>query len=84
MKVYVHGYKPKKRKQEEERLPYREHEVFYSKEPTWKMEQRYQAESECIVLHNMRVHLGEHVCKFTVEEVSDGQFAVVCLSHPDR
>lgn len=83
MRAYVDGYRPKKRNPEDERLPYTEHEVFYNKEARWKMEQRYEAESECIVLNNMRVGVGEHLCKFTVGELPDGQFAVVCLTHPD-
>lgn len=83
MKVYATGYRPKEKPTEEQqRSPYTEHEVFYSKEPHWKMG-AYEAESQCKVLHSIRVHVGEHFCTFTVEELPGGEFAVVCLNHPE-
>lgn len=84
MKVYVDGYKPKKKVIEGKQFDsYPEHEVFYSKEPRWTMD-RDTAESEFKIMNNLfRFHVGTHYCNFTVEALADGQFAIVCLSHPD-
>jgi hypothetical protein len=83
MRVYVDDYKPKKRIIEGNIIEiYPEHEVFYSKEPRWKM-RRSEAEAECTTLRNIAVRVGVHVCDFTVEELTTGEFAIVCSSHPE-
>ncbi|MBZ5511472.1 MAG: hypothetical protein LAN70_09925 [Acidobacteriia bacterium] len=80
MKVYVADYKPQENATEQNPTPYN---IEYSKRPVWTLEFVRQAESECNNLNSMRVHIGQHYCKFSVEELPEGVFAVVCLTHPD-
>jgi hypothetical protein len=87
MKVYVLGYRQKdKDKVQLPKYPYdriEDVDVQYCKEPDWKIELRELAESELRILRGMRVHVGSHYCEFSVEELPDGAFAIVCLSHPE-
>lgn len=85
MKVYVRGYGPKKRDEETDviRIPPNDIEVEYSEEPQWKMSYRELAESECLILQKMRVHVGTHYCELSIEELPEGEFSIACLSHPE-
>jgi hypothetical protein len=87
MKVYVLGYQQKDEdKVEPPKRPFDHVEnvdVQYCKEPEWKIMLRGLAESELRILRDMRVHVGSHYCEFSVEELPEGEFAIVCLSHPD-
>jgi hypothetical protein len=87
MKVYVLGYRQKdKDKVQPPKRPFdpiEGVEVQYCKEPDWKIETREWAELELRILRDMRVHVGSHYCEFSVEELPDGAFAIVCLSHPE-
>jgi hypothetical protein len=39
----------------------------------------YQAESERVILRGMHVHVGQHYCEFSIEELpKGGRFAIVC------
>lgn len=86
MKVYVAGYRPEKKEPEQIRSddPKTDYEICYSRDPEWKMEFINQAESECRILESFGVHVGSHSCRFSVEELPEGEFAIVCLSHPDN
>lgn len=87
MKVYVLGYRQK----DEDKVqppkrpfdPIENVDVQYCKEPDWKIALRELAESELLILCAMRVHVGSHYCEFSVEELPEGAFAIVCLSHPE-
>jgi hypothetical protein len=83
MKTYVHGYGPKEKKQTgQEATPQYEIEVEYTKDPQWRMPFREFAECEREDLQRMKVHIADHYCDFSVEELPDNEFAIVCLSHP--
>jgi|GEM_PF-1856629 hypothetical protein len=87
MKVYVRGYRQKdKDKVLPPKRPFdpiEDVDVQYCKEPDWKIPLRELAEPELRILRDMRVHVGSHYCEFSVEELPDGAFAIVCLSHPE-
>ena len=86
MKKYVLGYRPKEKEKESKGRPFEpagDIEVAYSKEAQWKMPMFYLANIECDILRGMRVHIGSHNCEFSVEELPEGEFAIVCLFHPD-
>jgi hypothetical protein len=89
MKMYVSGHWPVKKtreqKEQEKRLPrpIMDFDVAYSKEPKWSMT-RDEAEWERDRLQSWNVHVGEHYCKFSVEELPSGSFAIACLSHPEH
>jgi hypothetical protein len=83
MKAYVLNYRAKEKKPEERFQPPTDVEVRYSKEPDWVMRLVQEAESECLILNKLRVHVGEHLCEFSIEELPKGGFVVVCLSHPE-
>ena len=86
MKAYVFGYRPIK---EQERLETTvgsdgDYWVKYSATPeNWTIPERRLADVECDILRRMRVHVDAHYCEFSVEELRDGEFAVVCTTHPD-
>lgn len=88
MKVFVLGYGPRKELDEthleENPLTFsiETHDIWYSKEPEWTMNTRVQAESELEILSGMTVHVREHYCEFSVEELSEENFAIACLAHP--
>jgi hypothetical protein len=58
-------------------------EVQYGDGPDWKMPFREYAETELRTLAEMRIHVGPHYCEFSLEELPEGEFAIVCLSHPE-
>jgi hypothetical protein len=87
MKVYVRGYR---QKDADEAQPPKllferaeDVEVQYCKEPDWRIAFRELAESELRILTDMRVHVGLHYCEFAVEELPEGEFAIICPSHPE-
>lgn len=51
--------------------------------PRWKWPSRELAESELRILSNMRVRVGTHFCTLSVEELPEGEFTIVCLSHTE-
>jgi hypothetical protein len=88
MKVYVRGYGPLSEKEiPPQRYPFDPVEdswVEYRPTPDdWKMMTRDEAEMHCRDLNRMQAHVGPHYCEFSVEELPEGAFAIVCLSHPD-
>ena len=80
MKAYVAEPQPEKTVPEQATTPYK---IEYSKQPVWKMEYSRKAESECANLNSMNAHVGQHYCRFSVEQLSTDEYAIVCLSHPD-
>jgi hypothetical protein len=79
MKVYVTGYQLKELPTHQEDI-----EVGYSKDPPeWRTVSVYEADARRIFLQDKRVQVDGHRCQFSVEELPEGQFAIVCLSHPD-
>ena len=56
--------------------------VDFDDGPGWKMIERWVAEAHCETLRNAHVCVGEHSCDFSVAELDDGAFAIVCESHP--
>lgn len=88
MKVYVRGYKPKaeeEKSDEEKRHFFAPAEILvdYSDVPDDWITTLFDAEFHCQELNRSRVHVGTHYCVFSVEELSDGKSAIVCLTHPD-
>jgi len=88
MKVYVRGYGPLRKEEiSPQRRPFdpiQDHGVEYRATPDdWKMSTRDEAEMHCQDLNRMQVHVGPHYCEFSVEELPEGDFAIVCLSHPE-
>jgi hypothetical protein len=52
--------------------------------PAWKIATLPVAQRECEILQGLRVRVGyHHHCEFSVEELPEGEFAIVCLTHPD-
>lgn len=87
MKVYVHGYRTATDEEREEarrRRPFDEVGVVvaYSGTPTWTMEQ-YGADIHLETLRRMGIHVGQHHCDFSIEELPDKKLAIVCAEHPD-
>ena len=88
MKVYVLRYGPTAKQETGERQKspsdrLENTEVEYSREPVWRMPSLRLAKGERDLLCEMQVHVGPHYCEFSVEELPEGDFALVCLSHPD-
>jgi hypothetical protein len=87
MKVYVRGYRPK----DEDKIPPPKRpfdlvenvDVQFSEAPEWKIDLRELAESELRILTGMHVHVGQHYCEFAVEDLPEGEFAIVCPAHPE-
>lgn len=89
MKVYVLGYRTKTPEQietERRQLPPFAHieniEVQYSPTPDWRMP-AYEADYQCNELRGMHVHVGQHICDFAIEELPEGDNAIMCAAHPD-
>lgn len=87
MKVYVRGYRQKDAdKVQPPKRPFERVEnveVQYCKKPDWKIAFRELAESELSILAELRVHVGSHYCEFAIEELPEGEFAIICPSHPE-
>jgi hypothetical protein len=87
MKRYVLGYRQKDDDKIEPPIrpfyPVENVDVQYCDGPDWKMPYREHAEMELRILAAMRVHVGPHYCEFSLEELPEGEFAIVCLSHPE-
>jgi hypothetical protein len=87
MKVYVRGYDEiPEEKRQRPRYPFEPVDtvwVEYSDIAEWKTTLN-DVTWRCKELNGMRVHLGSHYCEFSVEELTDGEFAIVCLHHPDK
>ena len=76
------GYKAKDVEAEDAlRTATREHPVAYSKEPEWTMDTSEHADSECRILQSLNVHVEQHYCDFSVEEVRDGVCSRSCARH---
>ena len=86
-KVYVLGYRPKE-DEDDKWLPppkpwrVEDYVMGCSAGPEWTFPDRSLAEDELVELRKMGFHFGEHYCDFAVETLDDGEFALVCLSHP--
>jgi|ERR1700733_3786554 hypothetical protein len=87
-KAYVQGYSPiPEDKIEPPTRPFEPVEnyvVGYCAEPEWTLPDRPSAEIECGILRRMGVHIGPHYCEFAVESLDNGEFAIVCLTHPEH
>jgi hypothetical protein len=85
MKKYVSYFGPNPvhepaRSQFEDPEPYR---VQYSSGPELKTHYT-EAHFSCNELNTqIRPHVGSHYCEFSVEQLSEFEYAIVCLSHPD-
>jgi hypothetical protein len=87
MKAYVTGYRSKEKDEKQSKESRFEHkgnvDVFFHKDVNWRMQSLEEAKAECQCLRAMKVRVGEHSCDLSVEELPEGDFAIVCLSHPD-
>jgi hypothetical protein len=85
MKAYVTQYRSKRHDDQNEHHfgPTGNVDVIFHRHPEWEIVSEEEAKTECRLLQNMRVHVGEHYCELSVEELPKGTFAIVCLSHPD-
>jgi hypothetical protein len=88
MKTYVRrfGLDPEsnvpERETHDEREARRTVRVDYCPEPEWKIPTREMAAIELQTLQRMWVYVEGHYCEFSIDELPDGAFAIVCLSHP--
>lgn len=91
MKVYVLGYRTKTDEEveaERRTLPrYREIEdtiVSFgdAPNPKWPMRAISAARMHRDRLQGYQIHVDDHFCSFTVEEIPESGFAIVCLTHP--
>lgn len=57
-------------------------DILYTVQPKWMFPLKYLAEDEMTILHQWRVHKGDHYCRLEVEQVGD-EFAIVCNHHPE-
>jgi hypothetical protein len=57
--------------------------IEYDDGTGWRMDSRSAAELHCRILRELGVHVGKHCCEFSVVELDRGEFAIVCLSHPE-
>jgi hypothetical protein len=90
MKVYVRGYDTKTDDEieaERRRLsPFALIEpivVVYSDSPTWRIPLESEAVWRLVDLQTAHVHVGQHFCEFSIEELPEGDFAIVCAEHPE-
>jgi hypothetical protein len=74
MKCYVESFGPTGENPEKI-------EVSYSQQPSWKISALESAQAELRILQGLAVHVGLHRCEFSIEELPDGEFAIVCLAH---
>lgn len=90
MKAYVLGYRTKTDEEIEAQrrtaVPFariEEIEVQYHSRPVWRIPS-HEAEWRCAELQRSRIHVGQHYCEFSLEELPEGNFAIVCESHPSE
>jgi hypothetical protein len=89
MKAYVTYYGPEPKASEEETEKEKEDRlarpcvVQFHKTPLWTLPAKDLADVEVTNLQWQRVFVGQHFCRFSVEELPEGKFAVVCLDHTD-
>jgi hypothetical protein len=87
MKMYVHGYWPRGTESEPQKRPFahiENTEVAFSVAPAWKIATLPVAQRECEILQGLHVRVGyHHSCEFSVEELPEGEFAIVCFSQPE-
>lgn len=57
--------------------------VSYEERPVWEIPYFDEAQVRCSQLNFGHIRVGSHICKFVVEEVSPGKFALACEDHPD-
>ena len=78
------GYRSKnKEEKDEQERPRGNVDVYFHKQPEWTMASVEEAEGERQCLKAMKVRVGVHSCEFSIEELPEGNFAIVCLAHPD-
>jgi len=89
MKVYVRGFRTKTEDEiaeERKRAPFSVIEpliIAYEEAPDGLIiSSRWEAECFCREL--LGVHVGDHYCQFSIDELANERFAIACLSHPDR
>ena len=90
MKAYVTYYGPEPKVSEEEETQEEQDArlarpivVRFHKEPHWTLPAKHLADVELAILERQRVFKGQHFCEFSVEELPEDKFAIVCLNHPD-
>jgi hypothetical protein len=84
MKVYLHGYSNTTEVPKPDGSIERvtgDLQVAYSSTPTHTWPSQMEAQYECAFLNGAAVHVGFHICDFTVEELPGGRFGIVCLDH---
>jgi hypothetical protein len=89
MGTYVLGYQPKPEQELDpakpgvyDRVNPRDIEVQFSDKPEWTFGALEFAEAQFGLLNSIRVHVGQHYCKFEVENLGEDRFTIVCKSHP--
>jgi hypothetical protein len=88
MKAYVTGYRSAdKEKEPRGKVPpfgLKDNvDVGFHRHAEWRMSFQEEAKAELQILQGMKVHVGGHFCELSIEELPEGDFAIVCLSHPD-
>jgi hypothetical protein len=86
--AYVLYYGPEPKLSDEETPKEREARlakppiVEFDRDPLWKLPAKELADVELLILERMGVSVGQHFCQFSVEELPEGEFALVCRNHP--
>jgi hypothetical protein len=90
MKVYVYGYRARTDEEieaERRKLPpftlIEPVIVSYHENPEWRIPLESEAVWRRDELQNALVHVGPHYCEFSIEELPEGDFAIVCAEHPE-
>jgi hypothetical protein len=52
------------------------------RKPGWSFGELSIVKEEAAILNGFRERTGDHACRFEVEEVKRGIFAIVCKDHP--
>ena len=60
----------------------RHYKIMLGRKPGWSFGALSDAKEEAAILSGFRASIGNHTCRFDVEEVRRGIFAIVCKDHP--
>jgi hypothetical protein len=90
MKAYVLDYRQETQARTSVEAPQvaggktQHYQILLGRKPGWAFGALSIAKEEAAILNSFRVHIGDHACRFDVEEIKRGIFAIVCKDHPDQ
>jgi len=53
-----------------------------SPSPQFRYASRDLAANDCLRLNRAECHVGDHRCSFVVDDLPEGDFGIICASHP--